>query len=288
MSDINKYSILDIDGAADVANNLLDKLGTAVGWGVNRETPERIAIATYIEDIKNSDYDSLLKAALISQAKKTIKEYCNQKDVVGFAINDHGGGQRLGGKELREGANPQKVDDDWIALFMNQARLISDEVFQSIWGKILAEECNDNNSIPKKLLYTLAQMDREDAETFTTLCSLAVKVDDEYEPVIWCHRFDEYKKWGITFDKIISLVSLGLIEANLGPIAPGYVIESESNPIKVHYFDSEYEMEKETKTVGIGNVLFTKSGQALHRAIFVEKKEKFFEEYCLPMWRKEM
>ena len=99
MSDINKYSILDIDGAADVVNNLLDKLGTAVGWGVNRETPERIAIATYIEDIKNSDYDSLLKAALISQAKKTIKEYCNQKDVVGFAIN-----------ELREGANPQKVD----------------------------------------------------------------------------------------------------------------------------------------------------------------------------------
>ena len=31
MSDINKYSILDIDGVADVANNLLDKVGTAVG-----------------------------------------------------------------------------------------------------------------------------------------------------------------------------------------------------------------------------------------------------------------
>ncbi len=43
-------------------------------------------------------------------------------------------------------------------------------------------------TIPKKLLYILAQMDREDAETFTTLCSLAVKVDDEYEPIIWCHR----------------------------------------------------------------------------------------------------
>ena len=276
MSDTNKYSILDIDGAADVANNLLDKLGTATGWVVNRETPERIAITTYIEDIKNSDYDPLLKAALISKAKKTIKEYCNQKDIVGFAIN------RLG-----EGTKPQEVDDDWITLFMDQARLISDEVFQNIWGKILAEECNDNNSIPKKLLYTLAQMDREDAETFTTLCSLAVKVDDEYEPVIWCHRFDEYKKWGITFDKIISLVALGLIEANLGPIAPEYVIESESNPIMVHYFDSEYEMEKGTKTVRVGNVLFTKSGQALHRAISVEKKEGFFEEYCLPMWRKE-
>ena len=50
----------------------------------------------------------------------------------------------------------------------------------------------------------------------------------------------------------------------------------------------EYEMEKETKTVRVGNVLFTKSGQALHRAISVEKKEGFFEEYCLSMWRKEM
>lgn len=276
MSDTNKYSILDIDGVADVANNLLDKLGSAAGWVVNRETPERTAIATYIEDIKNSDYDPLLKAALISKAKKTIKEYCNQKDVVGFAIN-----------RLREGSNPQEMDDDWIALFMDQARLISDEVFQNIWGKILAEECNDNNSIPKKLLYTLAQMDREDAETFTALCSLAVNVDGEYQPIIWCHRLDEYKKWGITFDKIISLVALGLVEANLGPFATEYVIESESNHIKVRYFDSEYEMEKGTRKVRVGNVLFTKSGLALHKAISVEKKEGFWEEYCLPMWRKE-
>lgn len=100
MSDTNKYSILDIDGVADVANNLLDKLGSAAGWVVNREMPERTAIATYIEDIKNSDYDPLLKAALISKAKKTIKEYCNQKDVVGFAIN-----------RLREGSNPQEIFD---------------------------------------------------------------------------------------------------------------------------------------------------------------------------------
>ena len=113
------------------------------------------------------------------------------------------------------------------------------------------------------------------------MCSLAVKVDDEYEPVIWCHRLDEYKKWGITFDKIISLIALGLIEADLGPIASGYVIESESNPIKVHYFDSEYEMEKETKTVRVGNVLFTKSGQALHRAISVEKKEGFLRNIVI-------
>ena len=34
-------------------------------------------------------------------------------------------------------------------------------------------------------------------------------------------------------------------------------------------------MVKETKTVRVGNVLFTKSGHALHRAISVEKKEGF-------------
>ena len=122
---------------------------------------------------------------------------------------------------------------------------------------------------------------------FIALCSLAVNVDGEYQPIIWCHRLEEYKKWGITFDKIISLVALGLVEANLGPFATEYVIESESNSIKVLYFDSEYEMEKGTRKVRVGNVLFTKSGLALHKAISVEKKEGFWEEYCLPMWRKE-
>ena len=31
--------------------------------------------------------------------------------------------------------------------------------------------------------------------------------------------------------------------------------------------------------------MFTKSGQALCKAISVEKKEDFWEHYCLPFWK---
>ena len=275
MGEQQKFSLIDFDGASDVINNFVDKLFSGAGWLINRETPSKTATNTYIEEIQKSNYDPLTKAALISQAKKTIKEYCNQKNIVEIAI-----------EHLPKETNPEKMDDDWVALFMDKARLVSNKEFQTIWGKVLATEC-ENNSIPKGLLYILSQMDKEDAETFTTLCSLSIRVGDEYQPLVNFRRFDEYKKWGITFDKIISLSALGVIETDLGPLATGYQIigEKGKGPIKVHYFDLEYEMSDSKESVSVGNVIFTKSGQALCKAISVEKKEGFWEEYCLPFWK---
>lgn len=270
----NKFSLFDFEGASDVANNLIDKLASGIGWIANRNTPKKIAADTYIEEIKKMNCSPELKAALISQTDKIIKEYCNQNDIVHIAIN-----------ELNEDTNPKNVEDDWIALFMDQARLISDSVFQEIWGRILAQECNVNNSIPKTLLYTLAQMDKEDAQAFTALCSITVKINEEYEPIIVAGKLREYERWGITFDSLINLGALGLVKSDLGPLAPGYIIESDKTTIKITYFDLEYEVEKNNKELRIGNVMFTKSGQALCKAISVEKKEDFWEHYCLPFWK---
>ena len=77
---------ISFDGLAEVANNVLNKLSDAVGWVANHDTPRRIATSTYIQEIQNGNYDPLVKAALISNAKKSIKEYCNQTNVVGIAL----------------------------------------------------------------------------------------------------------------------------------------------------------------------------------------------------------
>ena len=47
-------SLINIDGNGlkDVLIDLNDKLATAVGWIANKETPEKIAINTYIKDIQ--------------------------------------------------------------------------------------------------------------------------------------------------------------------------------------------------------------------------------------------
>ena len=54
-------NLISFDGLADVANNLINKLSSAVGWIATHNTPNRIAIETYIGDIQNSSLTPLLK-----------------------------------------------------------------------------------------------------------------------------------------------------------------------------------------------------------------------------------
>ncbi len=67
---------------------------------------------------------------------------------------------------------------------MEMAKLISDEDFQKIWGKILADECSDPGTIPKSVLFILQKMDKDDALSFTNLCSLVINVCGEETPFI--------------------------------------------------------------------------------------------------------
>lgn len=152
----------------------------------------------------------------------------------------------------------------------------------------MAEECNDPNNIPKVLLNILSQMDKEDAKTFSTLCRMSVLVDSEYAPVIISSKFDEYCKFEITFDKLVSLSALGLIEMDLSGLSFGYSLTSKESLVKIHYYDNEYNVFRDEKKIDIGNVIFTKAGLALCKSIDVEKINGFWEEYCLPFWKEQV
>lgn len=92
----------------------------------------------------------MVKAALISNARKIVKEYCNQKNIVSIAI-----------QSVKSNAKPENIDDDWLAQFMDKARLVSAEEFQLIWGKILANECNHPGCVPRALLEILPEDGQE-------------------------------------------------------------------------------------------------------------------------------
>lgn len=267
--------LINFDGLGEVIVNLTNKLADGIGWIANKETPKKLAVNTYINEIQEKDYDPVTKAALISNAKQIIKGYCNQNDIVEIAM-----------QSMQSDAKPENVEDDWLAQFMDKAKFVSSQEFQWIWGKILARECNKPGSIPFALLYTLEKMDKEDAEAFTALCRISVHLKEEYTPVIIYSKFVEYKSLiEINFDKLISLNALGLIEMNIGVLSSGYVLESETFPTTVHYFDKEYEFFEEQQ-IPIGNVIFTKVGQALCQSIDVDEIEGFWEAYCLPHFEK--
>ncbi len=271
----NCFSLVNLDGISEIAKELLEKITGAIGWLATRETPNRIAVQTYIEEIQHGEQNPLVKAALISNAKKIIKEYSNQHNIVRYAIEN-----------IREKAQPAKVDDDWISQFMDKARLVSDTDFQMIWGRILAEECNDPGIVPRSLLHILEQMDKNDAERFVKLCSFAVRSKNEqhYMPVYLAAHRDYYAEKGVNYSALVDLCALGLIEMNMGYINTEYKTTCSDVPIEICYFDKHFSMPEDVKEVPIGNVIFTKSGQALCRVIEAEEQKKYFEQYCIPYW----
>lgn len=82
-----------------------------------------------------------------------------------------------------------------------------------------------------------------------------------------------------------SLTALGLIETDLAAVSAGYKMEIDPLPNKIIYYDMEKEL-KDKRDLQVGNVLFTKAGQALYWAIDAEKVEGFWENYCIPFWEK--
>ena len=64
---------------------------------------------------------------MISKARKTLKEYCNQKDILEIAE------KFLTGKE-----EIKNLDDDWLSFFMDKAKNINNDDIKLMFGKILA------------------------------------------------------------------------------------------------------------------------------------------------------
>lgn len=272
--------LISFDGAADVMNNLINKLSNAVGWVATHDTPNRIAVENYIRDIQNSNYDAVTKAALISNARKIIREYSNRNEIVKIAL-----------QSISPLGKPEEVEDDWLAQFMDKARLVSDQQFQILWGNVLAEECNAPGSIPKSLLHIMEQMDKDMAESFMKVASVSVWYEHEgkiiYSPIITGAILEDYyRELGIKYGDLVELQSVGLIKMDFGLAESSYVQSPEFSPIVVHYYDQEYTIPNDKQEFIIGNVVLTGSGEALCRTINVPAIEGFFEERCVPFWER--
>lgn len=271
-------SLISFDGAADVLNNLINKIADATGWIATHSTPAREAVNTYIKEIQESDYDPITKAALISNAKKTIKEYKNQNAIVQNAV-----------QFMLPSAKSAEVDEDWMAQFMDKARLVSDSEIQIIWGRILAEECNYPNSVPKGLLHVLEQMDRKTATDFSNLCSVAVVLKDEDGevicPIVVLGKHNKfYDALGLNYDALVNLAAAGLIEQDCSVDTGIYIQDKLVQPGVIKYHDQEYNLPADVTEIHTGCVIFTRLGQALCRVIPAKKHENFFEGICIPHW----
>ena len=93
---------------------------------------------------------------------------------------------------------------------------------------------------------------------------------------------------GLTLNALVDLQALGLIEMSFDDGSYCYFSEDKKKRVVINYYDHTYELPEGMSTCSVGNIVFTKAGQALCKAIIVEEQKGFWENECLPIWEKEV
>ena len=277
---------LDLAPTANVANKLIDKISGFLSYKIGKESPENIAVNVFIEEVKKLNCDALTKAMLISKSKTLIREYSNQVNIV---------------KEcqlyLKNDARPENIEDDWLHLFMDKARLISNSEVQKLWGKILAGEANKPGSISRQLLNILSYMDKENAENFTNICRFVIKPkyksgevgSDRLLLITREHLDSYYYQHGVSLEELRSLQSFGLIEMMQNRhLVVYYSFHSEEPIIGVCYDKDSMFFLNAKHDIPQGAVIFTKVGQELFNVLSVEPVEDFWEKVVKPFFKEEV
>jgi hypothetical protein len=176
---------------------------------------------------------------------------------------------------VKETADAEAMDEDWIAQFFTKCRTISNEAMRDLWAKVLAAEVNQPGAFSKRTLNLLAELDRRDIEAFALLCSFAVYslgspavffksslLGASYNPSF-------YVKHGLDLALLNDMKSLGLIEFDAKA-------EYTRPPGPVRYFGHTLAL-KPQEQIKVGNAAFTKTGWELAKVIVPREIPGFFE-----------
>jgi hypothetical protein len=157
---------VDLTKAATV---LIEKISDAIGGYFKPFQIRRVAKAEAEAEIIRTEAqiecEELQRRALARFIAEEAKKQDNIESITRKAI-----------PLLSDSSNPEKMEDDWITNFFDKCRIISDDEMQVLWSKVLAGEANSPGSFSKRTVNSLASLDKEDAQSFTSLCGFAWEI----------------------------------------------------------------------------------------------------------------
>ncbi|MEB3315136.1 MAG: DUF2806 domain-containing protein [Candidatus Melainabacteria bacterium] len=286
----NNFSLINLDGlpqaTADIANKLIDKISSAVGWCTEPSQIVRLAKANskarFIEETRNLDIEHLKKNFPAPDSQTFIgrflgeerKKQENTLSIIKKTI-----------PFLKETAKPQDIDNDWVLNFNDKSKLISEESMQKHWARILAEEANQPQSFSKRTVNLMAEIDKRDAEAFTNLCAFKWELEEGKSYFLFIpFNFETNTSklfTKINYETLILLSSIGLIEKQ----DKGYDLNFRPGEYQIKYANSSYILIFQTQArVNIGSVSLTPMGKELSKICNPEPIAGF-EEYTIEALR---
>ena len=183
---------------------------------------------------------------------------------------------------LNEEANPDAMEDDWIANLFDKCRIVSDNEMQSLWSRVLAGEANAPGTYSKRTVNLLSDFDKSDAELFTQLCGFGWIIGN-FSPLVFNFAAEIYNRHGIDFDSLRHLENIGLVRVE----ASGVKRYNIPKRFFLDYYGKRLLLELPGNAgheLEVGNTLLTKSGQEL-APICGSKPVDGFYEYVKDQWK---
>lgn len=238
-------------------------------------SPRYRANKMLLDEIENDpNMTSMEKYVAMRSLNKVKKEIMNSANIYNFA------NLMLNGKGKSLEQLLPTVDDEWLGMYDDISKNVSSQEMQTVWAKILASKCEDENSISKKLLQVLQIMNSKDAELFSYLCSHSVMIlnpNDGIEYPLFFY-YDQkstafYDKNYINYHNLINLSSLGVINFST---SIGGTLYEESDKIFLRYFEKKICVCLRKKPaeirgvvgVDIGRITYTTCGMELVNLLY--------------------
>jgi len=275
MSDGN--SLVNLGDLTRPATVLIEKISDAVGALYLPRQIRRIAKAEVeaekIKALANIEITEIQQRGIVRFIEEQGRQQENMESVTEQSI-----------PELKEDAKPEDIENDWLASFFEKCRLVSDKEMQSLWAKLLAGEANSPGTFSKRTVEQISNLDKSDAQLFTSLCGFGWVIGD-IVPLVYDVEQEIYNEKGIYFNSLKHLDDIGLITFNdLG----GFVRKKFPKFITVFYYGTPINIEfnqDEDNKLQIGKVLLSKAGQELAPICGSVKSDEFME-YVLNEWLK--
>ena len=174
---------------------------------------------------------------------------------------------------IKKKENVRNVEEDWFSFFFDKVRLVSDDMAQTMWARILAGEVNEPGKFQRSLLHTLSIMSNAQARSFSVLASFCFRDYKNFElvhPLLFVSAHVEmYRKYGVERSALLELENLGLIHCDFREeyIFLNKKVFSYGNKVIEVFGDIN-----NGKKIKAGNVRFTADGQALYGIVGDEFK----------------
>ena len=270
-----QFSLVDVSKLTDPAVVLINRFSDAIGWiaaphQITRKAKAEAA-ANRIRTESDIEVNGLRIRAEQRGETENIQHQRNLESIVKAAL-----------PQVDKNAKPDSIDNDWMYNFLEKCRRVSDSDMQGLWSRILAGEANSPGSYSKRTVNFVSELEKEEANMFSTLCGFCISLTGEKMPLVFDITDQIYASNNLDFSAFSHLDSIGLINFNN---LTGFVIEDLPPQMYiVSYFGRLISLNVAgDSTLQMGKVRLTRIGTELER-ICGAKPVNGFLDYTVRRW----